>query len=129
MLSPRINSYVPPESPNKFPKVSIHNLHLMNVTYSGAIELIRKHITDFIPHQFVFVNAHVVTEILQDHRYRKLLTTTINWNDEVGIALAARLHRQRFLQTLMVPTSFPMYLKRLLSSIVLSLSMLDMKPR
>lgn len=92
--------------------ISLHDLTLINVSYSKALELIQRCIAQGNLTQFVFVNAHVVSQMLKDPSYRGLLATTMNWNDGVGIALAARMRRQRFCQNLNGTDFIPHLLSR-----------------
>ncbi|MDA8193875.1 MAG: WecB/TagA/CpsF family glycosyltransferase [Thermaerobacter sp.] len=99
MLSPGIDlslaSSPPSASSELLGTLEIAGISLVDCSAEQALGFLCRRIRENRMTQVAFVNAHVVETMRRMPAYRALLANTVNFNDGVGIALAARLRGRR----------------------------------
>lgn len=97
-------------APSKF---SLFGVSTRNVSMSGAIELLMKHVNKPLQRggasQFAFVNADCVNKYIKNDRYKRTLNKCHSvFADGIGMRIAARWHKARLLGNVNGTDMFPL---------------------
>lgn len=100
LSSPNLIPSIERRSPDPLPSISLDTvrigaLEVVDCSPKRALAYLIQQIETQVMTQVVFVNAHVVTTMYDRPNLRQILLHSVQFNDGVGIAVAARLHGQR----------------------------------